>query len=473
MLSLSPARLPTTLRIAALAALLAFLSNLAVLGFIHLRTHDDALGVLRQRATEEARALTDVYKSGGRAALDKSIADSLEAGDPQIMIALIDGTGRTLVGNIEGPLPPALRTRTDFTTTRLHREGEAAPIEAGIVVKPLAAGYALVSARSFGDRQAFQRVLERSLLLSLFLSLLFGVACGSVTARYVGNRVRAIADVVDEVGEGDLAPRAPLSGSGDAFDRLSGRINRMLDRVGALMAELRLLTDSLAHDLRSPIGRLRTRIEQALTSPDEAQRDQLLSGVLAEADGLTRILTTVLEIGRTEAMAARHQFAWLDPSELLGELAEMYEPLAEEKGVAIAVEMATPLLPLMGHRQLLAQAISNLLDNALNYGAAGGRMSLFAIQNEAGLEIGVADRGPGIAAADRAEARRRFGRLDSSRSVPGAGLGLALVDAVAHLHGGRLDLGDGAPGLRAAIVIPRGIRLPGPAPTLDSLRARA
>lgn len=453
-------RLPTTMRIAVLSALLAFLSNGAVLGFIHLRTHNDALGVLRQRATEEARALMDVYGSGGRPALDKSIADSLEGGDPQIMIAIIDAAGRPVAGNIEGPLPAIVRTRPDFVTTRLRRHGDAVSIEAGLVVKPLRGGLSLVSARSFGDRQAFQRLLEHSLLLALFFSLLFGVACGGITARYVGNRVRAIADVVDEVGEGDLAPRAPLGGSGDAFDQLSQRINRMLDKVSMLMGELRLLTDSLAHDLRSPVGRLRTRIERALTSPDEAQRDQLLSGVLAEADTLTRILTTVLEIGRTEAMAGRHRFAWIDPAELLGELAEMYEPLAEEKGVAIQVEMDAPLLPLMGHRQLLAQAISNLLDNALNYGAAGGRMTLFATQSEDALGIGVADRGPGIAAADRAEARRRFGRLDSSRSAPGAGLGLALVDAVAHLHGGRLDLGDGAPGLRATMVIPRATRPP-------------
>jgi signal transduction histidine kinase len=140
----------------------------------------------------------------------------------------------------------------------------------------------------------------------------------------------------------------------------------------------------------------------------------------------------------------------------VAELAEMYEPLAEEKGVAIAVEATAPLFPLMAHRQLLAQALSNLLDNALNYAADGAQMTLFAQQDDEALRIGVADCGPGIAEADRAEARRRFGRLDTSRSMPGAGLGLALVDAVAHLHGGELELADNAPGLRAAIVVPRG-----------------
>jgi len=469
-------RVPTTLRIAALSAVLALLSNLALLGFIHLRTHDDALGVLRERATEEARALTGVYGSGGRKALDKTIADTLGTGDPQLLVALVDAEGRPLSGNIAAPIPRIARTRTDFAITRLRRADQPAPVEVGIVVRPLRHGLSLVSARSFGERLAFQRLLERSLLLALFLSLFFGVICGVITARYVGSRVRAIADVVDEVGEGDLARRAPIGRAGDAFDELSKRINHMLDRIGVLMGELRLLTDSLAHDLRSPVGRLRARIERALTTPDEAQRDQMLGGVLAEADALMRILTTVLEIGRTEAQASRRQFAWIDPAELVAELAEMYEPLAEEKGVAIVVEAAAPLFPLMGHRQLLAQAISNLLDNALNYGAAGGQMILFAGQDEDMLRLGVADRGPGIAEADRAEARRRFGRLDSSRSAPGAGLGLALVDAVAHLHGGELVLGDGAPGLRATIVMPlatKRAKADARPDSLDSLPRRA
>jgi signal transduction histidine kinase len=452
-------RVPTTVRIAALAALLALLSNLGLLAFIHLRTHDDAFDVLRQRATEEARALDDVYRSGGRAALDDAIRGTLGAGDNQILIAIIDTQGRPVAGNIAGPLPPVARRRTAFAIARLRDAARPAPpVEAGIVVRPLGRQYTLVSARSFGERLAFQRLLEHSLAVAVFLSLLFGVVCGLLTARYVGHRVRAIADVVDEVGEGDLARRAPIGGSGDAFDALSRRINHMLDRIGILMGELRLLTDSLAHDLRSPVGRLRARIERALTLTDETQRDAALAGVLAEADALTRILTTVLEIGRTEAMAGRRQFAWIDPVELVAELAEMYEPLAEEKGVAIDVDATAPLFPLMAHRQLLAQAISNLLDNALNYASAGARMTLFARQDDEALRVGVADRGPGIAEADRAEARRRFGRLDSSRSMPGAGLGLALVDAVAHLHGGELELADNAPGLRATMIVPRGAR---------------
>jgi signal transduction histidine kinase len=228
----------------------------------------------------------------------------------------------------------------------------------------------------------------------------------------------------------------------------------MLDRISNLMEELRLLTDSLAHDLRSPVGRLRARIDAAMRTENESRRDVLLAGVVQEADSLMRILTTVLEIGRSEAMASRNQFAWLDPAELVQELGEMYEPIAEEAGCTLRIDCGPALLPLFGHRQLIAQTLTNLLDNALKYGARGGQISLFAAREETRLRLGVADHGPGIAPADRAEARRQFGRLDQSRSKEGAGLGLALAEAVAHLHQGVLELEDNEPGLRAVLVIP-------------------
>ncbi|WP_156677926.1 sensor histidine kinase [Sphingomonas profundi] len=448
------ARVPVTLRVAALAMLLALLSNLALLGFIRWRTHDDAFASLRVQALEQARALADVHAAGGVAALRATIADLATAGDSRFVAAILDPAGRPIMGNLGKESLPGLVRSVGFETIALRRAGAAREEAAGIVSRRLDDRTWLVSGLVLGERLALQRTLERSLALAVVLSVLFGVICGLVTAGYVGNRVRAIAAVVDDVGAGDFARRAPIAGSGDAFDLLSIRINLMLDRIGALMGELRLLTDSLAHDLRSPVSRLRARIEGAMTVDDEAQRDALLGGVLAEADSLMRILTTVLEIGRTEAMAGRERFTPIDPAALVAGMAEMYEPLAEEAGVALALDRRGALRPVPGHRQLLAQALSNLIDNALHYGAAGGEIRLFAVAGEDGLSLGVADRGPGIAPADQAEARRRFGRLDSSRSAPGAGLGLALVEAVAHLHGGTLRLDDNHPGLRATLLLP-------------------
>ena len=446
-------RLPTTARIAALSILLALLSNLALIGFIHFRTHDDALGALRQRVTEQADVLADVYASGGRKALSAAIAHGL-ADDPESILALLDSSGRVLTGNLARP-PHADFHNAGYQTGELNAGRSGRQKTAGFVVRGFPGGEWLVSGRSFDERLTLQRTLERSLIVALLLSLILGVACGLLIARYVGFRVETIVRAVDEIGDGDLSRRAPLAGGYDAFDRLSARINRMLDRIAGLMDELRLVTDGLAHDLRSPVGRLRARIEGALSVDDEGQRDQLLAGVIEEADALTRMLTTVMEISRSEAMAGRQRFAPIDPAALVGELAEMYEPLAEEAGVRLRVSADAPPPSFMGHRQLLAQAMSNLVDNALVHGAKGGQVTLSAGSAPHGMvRLGVADCGPGIAPADHAAALRRFGRLDSSRSTPGAGLGLALASAVAHLHGGRLELDDARPGLIATILLP-------------------
>jgi signal transduction histidine kinase len=447
-------RLPTTLRVGLLAALLALLSNALLIGFIHWRTYDDSVEAVHQQVLEGASALDDVYSSGGRRALDKAVTDTLAAGDPQLLAGILDSSGNGRTGNVGEILAPAQPLKAGYRVGRVRFRGNAATTGAAFLLRRLDGGDWLITGRSLGERVQFQRILESSLGLALAISVLLGLLCGLIVARYVGWRVGEMADVADSIAGGDLAQRVPISGSGDAFDGLARQINRMLDRIAALMEELRLLTDSLAHDLRSPVGRLRARVEAALAAEDEKKRDALLGGVLQEADSLMRILTTVLEIGRSEAMASRKQIAPLDPAELIAELAEMYEPIAEEVGCALRVEAEAKLPIFTGHRQLLAQTLSNLLDNALSYARAGGEVVLFARVLDGKLRLGVADRGPGIAPADQAEARRRFGRLDSSRTSAGAGLGLPLAEAVAHLHGGMLELVDNRPGLRAVLVLP-------------------
>jgi len=219
------------------------------------------------------------------------------------------------------------------------------------------------------------------------------------------------------------------------------------------MRELQLLTDSLAHDLRSPLSRLRVKVERAVTLADGPQREAALAGVIQETDIIMAMLSTLLEIGRLESMAGPSQFDWVDPARLLGELADMYEPVIDETGAMFACHIQQPVFPIRAHRELLAQALSNLIDNAMKHGQ-GGALAVRLSSEANMLCFAVEDRGPGIAAADEAEARRRFGRLDGARSRPGAGLGLALVEAVARLHGGRLELADHAPGLIARIVLP-------------------
>jgi signal transduction histidine kinase len=260
--------------------------------------------------------------------------------------------------------------------------------------------------------------------------------------------------VANRISARDLSQRVPLSGAGDAFDRLGGQINAMLDRITGLMEELRLLTDSLAHDLRSPVSRLRSAAQAAAEATDAAEQEELLGSVIGQADALMRILSAVLEISRSEALTGRKQFAWFDAGELAAELAEMYDPLADERGARLEFERPTRPTPLFGHRQLLAQAISNLVENAIRYGSSGGEIQVRVRPGERQIRIEVGDRGPGIPVERRAEARRRFGRLDSSRSAEGAGLGLALAEAIAHLHDGKLVLEDNGPGLLTILELP-------------------
>ncbi len=296
--------------------------------------------------------------------------------------------------------------------------------------------------------------LEDSLPIAVALSILLGLVCGGIVAQYVGRRVRSIAMVADRVTAGDFEQRVRPSQSRDAFDRLGQQINEMLDRISALMEELRMVTDSIAHDLRSPVSRLQAAAQAAAETSEPAERDQQLSNVVRQADSLMRILTTVLEISRSEALTSRSQFAWFDVGQLGAELSEMYEPVAEEAGTALRFDRPAAPVELFGHRQLIAQAISNLIENAIRYGAKGGEIEVRVGRHSALLDIAVADHGPGIPAERRSEALRRFGRLDSSRSEEGAGLGLALATAIAHLHDGKLKLDDNRPGLLATLELP-------------------
>lgn len=446
--------MPTTLRIALLAGLLALLSNLTVIGFIYYRTHDDAVVTVRQQVAEQAKVLADVYRTGGRPALDDAVADTVTYGDPQTVIALIEPGGREPLGNLETRPPTFLPRQEGYHNALVRLKGQTTPRVAAIVVHRLPTGEWLASGRIAGEGFAIRDTLERSMFIALVVAVLLGLFCGVILAHYVGQRIGDIAAVANRISARDLSQRVPLSGAGDAFDRLGSQINAMLDRITGLMEELRLLTDSLAHDLRSPVSRLRSAAQAAAEAVEPNEQEELLANVIGQADALMRILTAVLEISRSEALTGRKQFAWFDAGELAAELAEMYDPLADERGARLEFERPTRPVPLFGHRQLLAQAISNLVENAIRYGCGGGTIQVRVRPGERRIRIEVGDHGPGIPAERRAEARRRFGRLDSSRSDEGAGLGLALAEAIAHLHDGQLALEDNDPGLLTILELP-------------------
>ena len=443
-------RVSITARLALLAIGLALISSLALSALVWQQTHAAAIGELRRDTIEQSDTFAAVFRSGGLKALSQAIMTA-RAGDGTLIAEVVDGEGRRVLG--AGPdllaEPPAA---SPFRIGVIGASGPWAQRESGFTIRPAGEQW-LVTGRVLDDWERAQRTIERALLLAMLLAVVLGVAGGLVLTRYVSRRLDHIAGAVDAVAAGDLNRRVEAVG-GDAFDRLAHRINGMLDRIDRLMGELRVVTDSVAHDLRSPIARLRARAETALTAEDPAQRDAALSGLIPETDLVMRMLGVLLEISRTEA-ASRDAFARIAPAVLIEEIADLYEPVAEEAGLAFDVAVAEPPpAPMPLHRELLSQAIANLIDNAMRHAASGGSIALGLAVEAGALRITVADRGPGIAVEDRAEALRRFGRLDTARSLPGAGLGLALVEAVARLHGGTLELAGNDPGLAATLVLP-------------------
>jgi signal transduction histidine kinase len=275
-----------------------------------------------------------------------------------------------------------------------------------------------------------------------------------VLIGFVNRRVRAIDDVAARIAAGDLSRRIETRDTDEPFDRLGGSLNAMLARIEALVEELRLVTDGLAHDLRSPLMRIRVSLDRAVGELAGHPGRQAIKAISQEIEGMLRMTAGTLEISRTEAGIGRENFETFDLSALVSDLCEMYQPLAEEQGLSIAVEKP-PALTYFGNRELIGQAVSNLIDNAIKYGASGGAVRIGAEDRDSSVQLWVADRGAGIPAARRDEAMRKYGRLDEARTSEGSGLGLALVRAVARLHGGDLLIEDNEPGLRAVIVLGR------------------
>ena len=271
----------------------------------------------------------------------------------------------------------------------------------------------------------------------------------------MGRRIAAINDTIAQIMKGDLARRMPTDESGDDFDQLAGNLNRMLDRISSLMDGVRQVSDNIAHDLRTPLARLRNRLEELRLDTDSGRGGadttrQAVEDALAEADGLLATFGALLRIARIEADARRENFAPVDLGELVGDVVELYEPLAEEKGQQLSVTVE-PVSVLEGDRDLLFQALANIVDNAIKYAPGSGHIGVALTAAEHGPRIEVADDGPGIPGDAKAKAFERFWRLDDSRSSPGSGLGLSLAAAVARLHNAEVQLEDNDPGLRVRL----------------------
>ncbi|MFC3125141.1 sensor histidine kinase [Pseudoroseomonas globiformis] len=380
-------------------------------------------GLLRDHESYGLRGLAEAATFYGR------------RGGP-LQVLLLAPDGQPLAGRMDSA-PARLR---GFVTL----EGEAGRRRAlGAVLRD---GTNLIVAAELAPVDRAAATLAWTPPVAAALAALLALAAAFLVARRLERRLAGISGAAQAVIGGDLSRRLPVSGRGDEFDRLAETINAMLARIETLVAELRQVTDDVAHDLRSPLSRLRQKLEAALAAPREAAADTTtLEASIAELDATLNTFAALLRIARAEAGAGREGFASLDLSALVAEMAEIYGAVADESGRVLVAEVAREI-DIAGSAALLRQAIANLLDNALHHGEGRIRLALLP-----GPMLSVSDEGPGIPEAEREKVLRRFYRLDRSRNAPGNGLGLALVAAIAHLHGGKVSLHEAGKGTKVVL----------------------
>ena len=400
----------------------------------------------------DALGLSERWADGGARALLQTIDERLTGNvDDDAVYLLTDAAGRAVAGNLAawpaevvqaGPvyeLPVERRGRK--TLARLHRYA-------------LPAGYALLVGRDAAPRAELRDLLARTLGWALLLIMLLSVAGAWLVRRLFHRMLSHVSATAAAISAGDLSPRVRLSGRGDEFDRLAETINDMLDRIGRLMDGVRQVSNAIAHDLRTPITRARARLEDAAAHAHTAgELKAEIQHAMADLDGITAVFQALLRISEIEAGARRSAFTELDVAPLLRDLAELYAAVAEEQGLRLEVVVADAL-PLRGDRELIQQAVANLIDNALKFSPPGGVVRLVGERAAGAVRLLVEDEGPGIPPVDRDRATERFFRGEAARHTPGFGLGLTLVRAVAQLHGGSLALEAGGPGLRAVLGLP-------------------
>jgi signal transduction histidine kinase len=374
--------------------------------------------------------------------------------------------GQALAGNV-GSLAPGVMATQGWSETAYRRLDDQDNVDhrALVRVTELSNGFRLLVGRDLEERRRLFGIVAKAAQWSILVVVVLGIGGGIFVARRVLQRIDAMTGTTRRIMAGDLSGRLPVGRSGDELDRLAENLNAMLERIEALMMGLKEVSDNIAHDLKTPLTRLRNRAEEALArSSTEADYRVALERTIEESDGLIRTFNALLMIARAESGQARGNMDDFDAAEVAGGIHELYEPLAEDGGMTLQVKTAPS--PVHGNRELISQALANLVENAIKYGkpavqpidaqaATASREIVIGARREGdSVLLSVTDHGPGIPEADRKHAVERFVRLEASRTLPGSGLGLSLASAVATLHGGELRLGDARPGLVATLVIP-------------------
>jgi signal transduction histidine kinase len=435
----------------------------SLLGYFALNTRRLINEQITRTVTAEIGRLREQYTEAGIRGLVLVI--DLRSRRPGSSLYLVTTpNGEALAGNV-GSLQPGVLDHPGWLETSYRRIEATEEVEhrALVEVVELPGGFRLLVGRDLEERERIYGIIANAGRWSFALVVVLGLAGGFFVSRRVLKRIDAMTDTAHTIMAGDLSGRLPIAGTGDELDRLADNVNAMLERIEALMRGLKEVSDNIAHDLKTPLTRLRNRCEQALRgAKGDGDYRAALESTIAESDELIRTFDALLMIARAESGHARDNMIEFDAAEIARDVGELYEPLADEKGLALRVE-APLAAPVRGNRELVSQALANLIDNAIKHAGpeasknngAPAEIVVGAVADGERITLSVADRGPGIPDADRGRAVERFVRLEKSRSQPGSGLGLSLASAVARLHGGELRLEDNHPGLKSVIALPR------------------
>jgi signal transduction histidine kinase len=443
-----------------------------LLGYFAWNTRRLITEQITRTVDAEITGLAEQYNQGGIRRLVFIIdARARRPGSSLYLVTTFTGDG--LAGNV-GLLGEGVLEHSGWTETVYRRldDAEGSEHHALVRVYELPGGFRLLVGRDLDERERLYDVILAAGQWSIALVIILGLTGGFFVARRVLHRVDAMTETSRTIMAGDLSGRLPTTGSEDELDRLAANLNVMLERIEALMRGFKEVSDNIAHDLKTPLTRLRNRAEEALRSgKGEGVYRAALEATIEESEELIRTFNALLMIARAESGQSSTPMSEFDAAEIARGVGELYDPLADEKGIALRIEADTAA-PARGNPELVTQALANLVDNAIKYAgpehaAANGTPAEVVVKAGASgdrIVLTVSDHGPGIPEGDRARVVERFVRLERSRSEPGSGLGLSLASAVAHLHGGELKLESNEPGLTATLTLPRrGPQLPRPA----------
>jgi signal transduction histidine kinase len=447
----------STFRLALIYMALFNISVLLLLGFIYWSTAGYMVRQAEATIEAEITGLAERYDLSGLPGLSKLINERLSRQKTGTTLYLLTGKDLSpIIGNIKKwpEEPPSEQGWVSFQIERGPND-EGVQHKAMARIFHLRGDFHLLVGRDVHDLEEIQALIRDALFWGLLITLFLALAGGAAMSRTMMHRIEMINATCHQIMDGNLAQRIPRTGGDDDFDRLVDTLNRMLDQIEELMQGVREVTNNIAHDLRTPLTRLRRRLDMLRENGASTDRhDELLEQATGEADGLLTTFKALLRISEVESGGRRGGFKEVDMTGLLHDLVELYEPLSEEQGQSFLAEVVDSR-PIPGDRDLLFQAFANILDNAIKYTPASGSIRLLMHDQPDQLQIAICDSGPGIPPEAREKVFERFFRLESSRSSPGNGLGLSLVAAIVKLHHGRIELADNRPGLKLTINLPR------------------